>query len=241
MTQDIYDPAYVADLFNKCSARYRRWSAVASFGFVARWRKQCVAALPAPSLQDATVVDLMAGTGEVWPHLLRAHPDVAAITAIDISKSMHDEAVARLHGSRAGKITHLAANALETDLPDGLADAVISTFGLKTFNDAQLGILAAQVARLLKPGGSFSLIEAGNPKGWVLHPFYRLYMDGVLPLIERLFLQGAQDFSMIGTYTKNFGNTARFAQALRAEGLDVTETKYVFGCAWGVSGTKPTS
>lgn len=44
---------------------------------------------------------------------------------------------------------------------------------------------------------------------------------------------------MIATYTKNFGNTRLFANALCAQSLDVTERAYVFGCAWGVSGTKP--
>lgn len=239
MEQDIYDPAFVADLFDKCSVRYRKWSAVSSFGFVVRWRKDCVKAIPTPIADNAQVVDLMAGTGEVWPHLLKAHPGLGAITAIDISRTMHDEALARLHQSRSHKITHIAANVLETDLPDEIADVVVSTFGLKTFNPKQLNILAAQIARILKRGGSFSVIEASDPTGWILRPLYRIYMDLILPQIERLFLNGAQDFSMIGTYTREFGNTHLFADALRAQGLDAVETKYFFGCAWGVSGTKP--
>ncbi|WP_247744173.1 hypothetical protein [Ruegeria sp. R14_0] len=43
--EDIYDPAFVADLFDRCSANYRRWSAVSSFGFTSIWRRQCVARL----------------------------------------------------------------------------------------------------------------------------------------------------------------------------------------------------
>jgi demethylmenaquinone methyltransferase/2-methoxy-6-polyprenyl-1,4-benzoquinol methylase len=187
----------------------------------------------------AVAVDLMAGTGEVWPHLLRRFPDLGSITALDISHRMHLEAVDRLHGPYAHRITHLAANALETDLPSGMADQVLSTFGLKTFNRDQQTVLAGQIARLLKPGGSFSLIEASDPKGWLLRPIYRFYLDRLLPRIERFFLKGAQDFSMIGTYTRNFGSAAHMADALRAAGLSVTLKPHFFGCATSVSGFKP--
>ena len=59
-------------------------------------------------------------------------------------------------------------------------------------------------------------------------------------MIERLFLNGAQDFTMIGDYSENFGNATQFAEYLRSEGLEVVYHKYFFGCASGVSGIKPT-
>jgi len=237
MVQDpSYDPADVAALFDRCAGNYRTWSDVSSFGFISRWRKAAVAQLP--TQHPKTVVDLMAGTGEVWPHILKRFPK-AAITAIDISPQMHMHAVNMLHKDRADKITHMEANALTTPLPDGMADVVISTFGLKTFNAEQHAVLAAQVARLLKPGGAFSLIEASDPRGWVLRPFYRFYMDRLLPVVEKLFLKGAEDFSMIGPYTKGFGDCTGFAQALRAEGLDVELNRHFFGCASSVCGRKP--
>lgn len=184
------------------------------------------------------VYDLMAGTGEVWPHLLSAFPK-ARITAIDISKRMHLEAVEKLHSNRSSQIKHIAANALEHDLPPAGADLLVATFGLKTFSADQQCLLARQIARTLAPGGAFSLIEASDPKGWVLRPLYRLYLDRILPLVERLFLNGAQDFSMIGTYTHAFHDCRVIEDALRAEGLNVTFKKHFFGCATSVAGTKP--
>lgn len=239
MTQNIHDPAYVAALFDRCAGNYRWWSAVASFGLIHRWRRQCVALLPAPANDPPVIVDLMAGTGELWPHVLRRFPDTQTITAIDISHQMHLHALDHLHQDRRDRITHIEANALETPLPDGMADAVVSTFGLKTFSPEQHITLAKQIARLLKPGGTFSLIEASNPRGWWLYPLYRLYLTGVLPRIERWFLRGAEDFAMFATYTKTFENCAGFAKALRAEGLDVNETSHIFGSATSVQGRKP--
>ena len=102
----------------------------------------------------------MAGTGEVWPYLLRRFPRLEKITALDISHRMHLEAVDRLHGAYASKVTHIEADALNADLPANYADILVSTFGLKTFNVEQQAVLAKQIARILKPGGSFALIEA---------------------------------------------------------------------------------
>jgi demethylmenaquinone methyltransferase/2-methoxy-6-polyprenyl-1,4-benzoquinol methylase len=46
---------------------------------------------------------------------------------------------------------------------------------------------------VLKPGGVFSMIEASDPKGWWLRPLYLLHLKVGLPLVERIFLRGAQD------------------------------------------------
>ncbi len=241
---DIYDPAFVADLFDRCSARYRWWSAVASVGFITAWRRTCVARLKGAQTVARVkggmvparprVVDLMAGTGEVWPHVLQTYPK-AMITAVDISGAMHREAVERLHGERAHQIEHVQADALTTELPED-ADLVVSTFGLKTLTPAGQVILARRIARTLRPGGAFALIEASDPRGWILAPVYRFYMTRVLPAVERTFLQGAQDFAMIGVYTRNFGDCSQFAEALRAEGLFVTYRRHMFGCATSVAG-----
>ena len=235
---DIYDPAYVKDVFDRCSGRYIAFSYACSFGFTERWRRQCVAALPVPRSGLNLVYDLMAGTGEAWPHLLKRFPNLGAITAIDISTGMHEHAMARLHQHRAHKIAFIEDNIFDSQLPEQSADFLVSTFGLKTFNTSQQTDLARLVARVLKPGGTFSFIEASDPSGWAFRPLYRFHMTGVLPMVERLFLQGAQDFTMIGQYTANFGNARNFAAELEAAGLQTDYHEYFFGCASGVSGRK---
>lgn len=181
----------------------------------------------------------MAGTGEVWPHLLKRFPDIAEITAVDISSGMHLRAMERLHTHRAHKIAFIEDDVLASDLPDADADFIVSTFGLKTFNSEQHAKLARLVARCLRPGGVFCMIEASDPKGWWLRPLYLFHLKVVLPLVERTLLNGAQDFSMIGTYSTNFGDASAVAEMLRAEGLEVEFKRFFFGCATAVAGRKP--
>jgi demethylmenaquinone methyltransferase/2-methoxy-6-polyprenyl-1,4-benzoquinol methylase len=237
--QDIYDPNFVRDVFDRCSASYRYWSHIASFGFVFLWRRQCVDHMPGPLPDAAAGLDLMAGTGEAWPYLLRRRAGIASITAVDISSGMIRRAVDRLHRSRVDKIKLVEADILSSTLPAESADFIISTFGLKTFNEGQQRRFAREMARVLKRGGVFSLIEASDPKAWVLRGLYRLYLDRVLPLVEKTVLRGAQDFAMLGVYTRNFGDCHFFARCLADEGLDVELKVFFFGCATGVVGRKP--
>ncbi len=46
---DIYAPAFVKGVFDRCSGRYIAFSYACSLGFTERWRRQCVAALPDPA------------------------------------------------------------------------------------------------------------------------------------------------------------------------------------------------
>lgn len=234
----IYDPAFVKGVFDRCSDRYIAFSYVCSMGFTERWRRQCVEALPAPPGDAPTGYDLMAGTGEVWPHLLGRFPNMKSLTAVDISSGMHRRAMERLHAHRAHRIDFIEDDVLESALPDASADFLVSTFGLKTFDAAQHRRLARLVARVLKPGGSFAMIEASDPKGWWLRPLYLFHLKVVMPAVERLFLRGAQDFAMIGTYSTNFGDASGIAEMLREEGLEVEFRRYFFGCATGVAGRK---
>jgi demethylmenaquinone methyltransferase/2-methoxy-6-polyprenyl-1,4-benzoquinol methylase len=238
-TDDIYAPAFVKGVFDRCSGRYIAFSYACSLGFTERWRRQCVAALSDPGTATPVGYDLMAGTGEVWPHLLERFPAIGRIVAVDISSGMHRLAMERLHAHRAHHIDFIEDDVLASDLEDESADFIVSTFGLKTFDAGQHARLASLVARVLKPGGSFSMIEASDPKGWWLRPLYLFHLLIVLPVIERLFLKGARDFAMIGTYSMNFGDAAGMGELLRAQGLEVAFKRYFFGCATGVAGRKP--
>ncbi len=87
--QSIYNPAYVASLFDSMSSTYGLTNYISSFGFTERWRKSCVARI-SPSRQDALLVyDLMSGMGELWPSIKNTGWNVKEINAVDISPKMN--------------------------------------------------------------------------------------------------------------------------------------------------------
>jgi ubiquinone/menaquinone biosynthesis C-methylase UbiE len=60
----------------------------------------------------------------------------------------------------------------------------------------------------------------------------------VIPWIGRLFLGNPSNYRMLGVYTQEFGSCKHFAECLREQGMQVTETSHFFGCATGVRGLK---
>lgn len=84
------------------------------------------------------------------------------------------------------------------------ADVVVSSFGLKTFDLNQQLQLSQLVAKLLRPGGSFSFIEISVPSNKALCLPYMFYLDRVIPFIGRMFLGNPANYRMLGIYTREF-------------------------------------
>lgn len=236
MADDIYNPSFVRGLFNEMSHTYGVVNVVSSFGFCVRWRRQCVRA--AGIRRGFTVCDLMSGCGELWPSIARQLRDGGAIAAVDFS-----EAMAGLSRPVAG---HLRVpvdirldDALSSALPDSSADAVVCSFGLKTFNAEQLERLAHEVCRVLKPGGRLSFVEISVPPSAWLRAIYMFYVRQVIPLIGQLFLGNPDNYRLLGIYTASFSNCLQFARLCTGAGLSVRPRSLFFGCATGVVGERP--
>lgn len=236
---DIYEPRFVSDLFDRMSGTYGAVNYLSSFGFSERWRKQCVRQLDWAAAPEAPVCyDLMSGMGECWPYLLRESRGRARVVGVDISPEMirHSrQTAARLP---AGRVDIHQENILDNDLAAGSADMLVSTFGLKTFSEAQLERLAGEIARLLKPGGQFSLLEISAPPNRLLKGLFLFYLKKIIPWIGKNLAGDHFSYKMPGRYCARFQHCRPFLEQLARQGLHVEFRSYFFGCATGVVGRK---
>lgn len=133
---EIYDPAYVNELFEQMSGTYERMNVITSFGFSIRWRRQCVQA--ARLLPGMHIVDLMLGMGEAWSPIITATQKKCRITGVDFCRSMVRFAEQEKLKLGHSNIDIRCENVFGNSLPAESADAVISTFGLKTLSPVQV-------------------------------------------------------------------------------------------------------
>lgn len=235
----IYNPDFIEDLFNKMSGSYARMNYITSLGFSARWRRQCVQSIDlAPG---AIVADLMTGMGECWSDILKQTDGKGKIIAIDFSEGMLKYAFKRKARMKNACIDILKVNVFDNGIPENSVDAVISGFGIKTFSEEQLTNLAKEIKRLLKPGGSFSLVDVSVPDPGVLKSLYMFYLKNVIPILGRIFLGNPDTYKMLGIYTEKFKNSNNAADVFRSEGLEVELTSFFHGCATGIKGRKVNS
>jgi len=136
-------------------------------------------------------------------------------------------------------VTLRREDALASSLEDGCADRIVCGFGVKTLSDEQREVFASEVARLLRPGGAFSLVEVSVPRGWWLKGPYMLYLKHAIPIIGWVLLGNPENYRMLGVYTEQFGDCRSMRDALVRNGLQAKYHEYFFGCASGVSGSKP--
>lgn len=234
---NLYDPEFVSGMFDRMSKTYGFANLVTSFGFTSRWRRQCVNDLPAIK-KSARGLDMMSGMGESWTEIQKLIDSEGHIIAVDISDEMNQKAEEHLKRLKNKNVELKQANILKNDIPSGSADFVISTFGIKTFNEEQQEILAREIQRILKPEGSFAFIEISEPKILGLKWAYLFYLRIVIPLIGRLFLGNSEDYRMLGKYCVGFKNSRFFHECLIKQNMNSTYKDYFFGCATGVYGVK---
>ena len=153
LPQARYDPESTRRLFNDMASTYGRVNLLSSFGFTARWRNQ--AAFGLPLALAGSVVDLMSGMGELWRSLARGLPASARVLGVDLSPEMARRTPREWHFATEVHV----GDVLAWEPPPASADVVVSSFGLKTFDREQQRHLANKVARVLKPGGTFSFVE----------------------------------------------------------------------------------
>lgn len=232
-----YDPAFLRGLFDEMQATYGTVNLISSFGFTHRWRRQCLDKLASHS--NAVICDLMTGMGELVPGLASRCDSGCRVVAVDISQKMCERA--RQWVGRFGQCTVeiMECDALDSPIESASVDAIVSTFGLKTFSEDQQRRLAAEVHRMLKPGGRYSFLEISVPPAAVLRMPYLFYIDFLIPMLGRLCLGNPDNYRYLGVYTKAFRNCRGFADMLRETGLQAEYFSHFAGCASGVCGAKP--
>jgi len=221
MAKTNYTPQYIETLFDNMSGSYGRVNYITSFGFSARWRAQCVN--KADIKPNTVVLDLMTGMGECWNPILR-------------SDGMLQYAKKKRINYEEIKIEIRKENVLDSSIESNSVDHIISGFGMKTFSAKQLQALAIEIKRVLKPDGTFSLIDISVPNNKILRTLYLFYLKKIIPLLGWSLLGNPECYQMLGVYTEAFQNAKQATQIFQKVGLNAHYCEYFWGCATGVYG-----
>jgi demethylmenaquinone methyltransferase/2-methoxy-6-polyprenyl-1,4-benzoquinol methylase len=180
----------------------------------------------------------MCGMGETWAALERRFPGTDLV-ALDFSSRMVARARARSAVRHGGKVAVVRDDMLVSGLSDGAVDVLVSAYGLKTFSRIQTELFVEELARILKPGGHFALIEVTEPPHRILRALYRFYVRVVVPCLARLLVAETEEYRMLAQYLQAYRDGERTAVALAGHPLLTVEIRrYFFGCATSFSGRR---
>ncbi len=129
-----------------------------------------VARLRAWTAQDltGTVLEIGSGSGRSWKHFGPAVTQILAVEPSDTAWAQAEQLATELGLS----VERVSTDAAHLPVPDDSVDHAVSMFALCTIPDVA-GALA-EIARTLRPGGSFRFLEHGRATSTGGHALQRL-------------------------------------------------------------------
>jgi demethylmenaquinone methyltransferase/2-methoxy-6-polyprenyl-1,4-benzoquinol methylase len=228
MSEGLTRRRHARELFAPLGPRYDRMGAMLSFGQDARWRRFMVSRLPRDS---GHVLDVATGTGLVAQELL-AHG--FRVTGLDQSPEM----LARARARFGRRIELVEASADELPFADASFDHLTFTYLLRYVDEP--GATLAELARVVRPGGTIAMVEFGLPRG-VWRPVWDVWVGLGLPLAGRLVGHGWHEVGrFLGPSIRDFDahlpNHVLHSLWLRAGIAEVVLRRMSFGAGivvWG--------
>lgn len=185
--------AQVEEMFDNIAPAYDFMNRTMTLGIDRSWRRKVVgtAAAAAPR----AVLDVATGTGDLALQLARAIPG-AAVTGIDLSEGMLSVGRRKVEeAGLAGRITLQQGDCLNLPFPDGSFDVVTVAFGVRNFEHLDRGY--AEMARVLRKGGTLIILELSVPSSPLVKPFYTIYTKGIIPLLGRMVSSDSRAYSYL--------------------------------------------
>ncbi len=224
----------VRSMFARISGVYDFMNHFLSLNRDKAWRKNVAARLDSDVWE---ILDLCAGTGDLALTCRGAGKGRAWIAA-DFCPEM-------LEGTRgkegAGALFLSAADAMQLPFGDRCVDAVTVGFGVRNFADVRRGL--AEIARVLRPGGQFMVLEfyrddraaSGEARG--VPGLIRFGLNTVIPLIGKIVGRDSAAYSYLPSSMGEFLTPSEFADLLREFGFaEVIIERQTFGIAHIVGG-----
>jgi demethylmenaquinone methyltransferase/2-methoxy-6-polyprenyl-1,4-benzoquinol methylase len=219
--------AYVQRIFSEIAPRYDLLNHLLSFNIDKRWRARAIAALEWRARPDGVYVDLCAGTLDVSAQLSRQRGFTGTIVGADFAEPMLRAGSAKVAGTHAAPVV---ADALTLPLRDGSAAGAVVAFGIRNLADLDEGL--REVARVLRPGGRFVILEFSTPRVPIVRTAYRLYFHRVLPAIGSLVSGHPTAYRYLPESVDSFPEAELLAQRMRRAGFsEVTWSALSFGIA----------
>jgi demethylmenaquinone methyltransferase/2-methoxy-6-polyprenyl-1,4-benzoquinol methylase len=213
----------VRDMFDAIAGRYDLVNRVMTFGMDVGWRRRAVRQLRLPG--GALVADLACGTGDLCRELSR---DGYRAVGFDFSLGMLAKATT--------DAPLVQADVLRLPLADRSIDGATCGFALR--NVADLGAFFAEIARVVRPGGRISLLEASQPDGPLMRAGHAVYFRRMVPMIGGL-LSDREAYAYLPKSMAYLPPVAEMVTAVRDAGFpDAERVPLSGGIAQVLAGTR---
>ncbi len=211
-------------MFDNISHSYDLLNHFLSLGIDRSWRKKAIEKLR--SQTPKIILDVATGTGDFAIEAQKIHPDKTI--GIDLSNGMLEMGRLKIKKKHLDdKIELMQADCEFLPFESNYFDAAIVAFGVRNFEDLSKGL--QEIARVLKPGGTFIILEFSKPKG-MFKFLFNIYFKGVLPALGRMFSRDQRAYTYLPQSVQEFPDGPDFMAFLERAGFkQMEEQRLTFG------------
>lgn len=224
---DLGKKEQVKKMFDNISENYDNLNRVISFGIDVRWRKK-VLKLVEQSNPDK-ILDIATGTGDLA--ILISKTKASKIIGLDISSGMLEVGIKKIREKNlSNKIEMVLGDSEKIPFDDAYFDAITVAFGIRNFENLEKGL--SEILRVLKPNGTFVILETSIPEKTPYKQGYNFYSKNILPLIGKLFSKDNLAYGYLSESAAAFPYGEALNNILRKIGfIDVKHLPQTFGVA----------
>jgi demethylmenaquinone methyltransferase / 2-methoxy-6-polyprenyl-1,4-benzoquinol methylase len=194
----------VRTMFDRIAPVYDVMNRTMTAGLDRRWRRLTAEAV----VRDGDdVLDACCGTGDLAIAAARVG---GRVTGLDFSEAMLE----RARGKDA-PIEWVRGDMLALPFGDASFDAATVGFGVRNVEDIERAFV--ELRRVLRPGGRIGILEITRPRG-LLAPFYKLWFDGVIPLLGKL-LPGGSAYTYLPASVRRFPGPEDLSKLIEGAGF----------------------
>jgi demethylmenaquinone methyltransferase/2-methoxy-6-polyprenyl-1,4-benzoquinol methylase len=224
----------VTTMFDNISKEYDGLNRVISFGIDISWRKKVTKIVSRNNPKQ--ILDIATGTGDLALMMSQLNPD--KIVGLDISAGMLEVGKQKIaKANLSDQIEMVVGDSENMPFDDNTFDAITVSFGVRNFANLDKGL--KEIKRVLKPNGTFVVLETSNPTKFPFKQGYKFYTSFILPVIGKIFSRDKMAYSYLCESANSFPFGEAFDNILQKNGFINTEYKPVtFGVATIYSATK---
>ncbi len=164
-------------MFTAVPPRYDLINRVITWGMDGRWRRQ--ASRECLLSQPERVLDLCCGTGDLALEIARRARRKGAVTGIDSRRPRLAIADKKAASLAAGQnVSFIYGDVTSLPFPDEYFDGAGISFAFRnlTYRNPLAREHLEEVARVLKPGGKYVIVESSQPKSRLIRKLVHLYL-----------------------------------------------------------------
>ncbi len=222
---DLSKKEQVTKMFDTISKNYDGLNRVISFGIDIKWRKKVVKIVKV-SAPD-TILDIATGTGDLAINL--AETEASKIIGLDISSGMLEIGKEKINNKGlSSKIELVLGDSENMPFEDNTFDAITVAFGIRNFETLENGL--KEIFRVLKPNGTFVILETSVPTKFPFKQGYKFYIKYILPTIGKLFSRDRNAYKYLCESASQFPYGETLNNILRKIGfINVEDFPQTFG------------